>query len=371
MDVSISSIFKLAKLEEIFQSFQRRLDAQETQIHSLQRTIQDDYIPLAQHNTHISTLTEQITALSSRIKAVELVSDTVTTHVSALDSHATILHSHSAQMEQCVSDEQFDNTINELRQTFTDQMSRLAAETAPLRLVSAVESSQHSLLTHLKSIDSSLSLKIDRAEFPLLQEAHERITAIINTLTRVDNIETRVNEVVDVLAQKEDSERMVMRMHTINEALSERPTIASLKSNVYEPLHALRDDVVHIKSLSHQMERALHESSHMNASMMDVTDRMKQVTTLVNHLKSEHDRIGETISLRISAVKLETKKSCDRQIREYHQQNIHDFKVHAAIIADIREQIVELNEHYIQQTEKLNVALKFIDWFTESKLHHT
>ena len=344
---------------------------QQTQIHTLQTSLQHDYIPQTTYQTHVNALNEQIATLSSRLKAVELVSDTVTTHVSALDSHATILHSHSAQMEQCVSDEQFESTIAELRAAVTDQMTRLAAETAPLRLVSAVESSQHSLLTHLKSIDSSLSLKIDRAEFPLLQEAHERLTAIINTLTRVDSIETRLSEVIDVLSQKEDSERMVIRMHTINEALNDRPTAGSLKTSVFEPLQVLHNDVIHMKSLSHQMERVLHESSHNNTTIMEVTDRMKQVTTAVDQLKRDYHQIGETINVRSSAVKLETKKACDRQIREYHQQNIHDFKVHAAIIADIREQIAELNEHYAQQTEKLNVALKFIDWFTESKLHHT
>ena len=46
----------------------------------------------------------------------------------------------------------------------------------------------------------------------------------------------------------------------------------------------------------------------------------------------------------------------------------HDFKVHASYLAELRQQLQGQHQSHVQQSEKLAVALKFIDWFTESKL---
>jgi hypothetical protein len=42
--------------------------------------------------------------------------------------------------------------------------------------------------------------------------------------------------------------------------------------------------------------------------------------------------------------------------------------VHAAYIAELRQQVVEQQTSASHHSDKLAVALKFIDWFTETKL---
>lgn len=46
----------------------------------------------------------------------------------------------------------------------------------------------------------------------------------------------------------------------------------------------------------------------------------------------------------------------------------HDFKVHATYLADLKQQLTELQQNANHDSDKLDVALKFIDWFTETKL---
>ena len=46
----------------------------------------------------------------------------------------------------------------------------------------------------------------------------------------------------------------------------------------------------------------------------------------------------------------------------------HDFKVHATYLSDLRQQLSEQHSSASHHADKLAVALKFIDWFTETKL---
>jgi len=72
----------------------------------------------------------------------------------------------------------------------------------------------------------------------------------------------------------------------------------------------------------------------------------------------------------IDRIVFDNSDEIEKIVRSYESKSAHDSKVQAAYLSDVRLQIEEMQSYQNQVDQKLQMALKFIDWFTDVKMKH-
>ena len=72
----------------------------------------------------------------------------------------------------------------------------------------------------------------------------------------------------------------------------------------------------------------------------------------------------------IDRIVFDNSDEIEKIVRSYESKSAHDSKVQAAYLSDVRLQIEEMQNYQNQVDQKLQMALKFIDWFTDVKMKH-
>ena len=72
----------------------------------------------------------------------------------------------------------------------------------------------------------------------------------------------------------------------------------------------------------------------------------------------------------IDRIVFDNSDEIEKIVRSYESKSAHDSKVQSAYLSDVRLQIEEMQSYQNQVDQKLQMALKFIDWFTDVKMKH-
>jgi len=72
----------------------------------------------------------------------------------------------------------------------------------------------------------------------------------------------------------------------------------------------------------------------------------------------------------IDRIVFDNSDEIEKIVRSYESKSAHDSKVQAAYLSDVRLQLEEMQSYQNQVDQKLQMALKFIDWFTDVKMKH-
>lgn len=88
---------------------------------------------------------------------------------------------------------------------------------------------------------------------------------------------------------------------------------------------------------------------------MDVANLAKEVA----HLPS-HDVMVEFLQ--------DAKADMRKDVNMIERRCAHDIAIHNDLLLEMRTQLLELARHHATAEQKLSIALKFVDWFTEVKL---
>ena len=72
----------------------------------------------------------------------------------------------------------------------------------------------------------------------------------------------------------------------------------------------------------------------------------------------------------IDAIVFSNSDEVEKIVRSYEAKSAHESKVQAAYLSDVRMQLEEMQTYQNALDQKLQMALKFIDWFTDVKMKH-
>jgi len=61
-------------------------------------------------------------------------------------------------------------------------------------------------------------------------------------------------------------------------------------------------------------------------------------------------------------------KFCQKLVQDTSSKNEREWKVQAAYLADLRQEITQMKKLQTSTDKKVSVALRFVDWFTDVKL---
>lgn len=72
----------------------------------------------------------------------------------------------------------------------------------------------------------------------------------------------------------------------------------------------------------------------------------------------------------IDRIVFDNSDEIERMVRSYESRSAHESKVQSAYLSDVRLQLEQVQSYQNQVDQKLQMALKFIDWFTDVKMKH-
>jgi len=112
----------------------------------------------------------------------------------------------------------------------------------------------------------------------------------------------------------------------------------------------------------------LFQFSRTEKSLHAVRDEAARVSQECRSLSDELSHKASQSS--IDRIVFDNSDEIERIVRSYESKSAHESKVQAAYLSDVRLQLEEMQNYQNQVDQKLQMALKFIDWFTDVKMKH-
>ena len=373
---SLGSLINASNLEHYLSSLHSRLQSQEHTITQLQSTLSSS-LSLTSFSSFSSTLLAHVEAQEKKIADLQAAVDSLTQQQPTVASHSALLAQHSHQLSHSASKDELSSALSSLQSTLSSSLTDLRGATPSLTSFHQLQSSLHMLLTQMGHMQTLLGDKVDKAELPLLEGVEERVKGMMDGVEGVERrvavLESDVKDAKKALDTKEDKEDADGRLRSIEDELAEKVGSDWLQENVVDELRAVQDDLLRFAAHDETMRRIIEEQQQLHSTFTSHHTRVQSVSTDVSSTQQRLDDLDARVRDKVDAATLERcrredGKHVDRLLHEMAARTTHDFKVHATYLADLRAQVAEQTTSASHHSDKLNVALKFIDWFTETKL---
>lgn len=343
-DINLTGLFNLNKLEQMLTQMYNKLQSQTNIINELQLrpTIQQ----YNQLQVQIQSLTNTVEVLQNKYNDMEQISDIV-------NEHATHIENIESTLENTPTNDDLTQLSNTLTNTINTAFQQLNNDKINKSMYTALEHSNKEVNNELRAVQALLAHKIDRSELPLLEQANHKLSELNEfQLTTQQSIEQLTNEqiVLNRLIQgKESKEAIVARMQAIHQHLQRKV------------------DVVQYNELQSTIQSYTHTQQSLN-ELINSHDILKQQLSNMSESGTLHDTLDNVMKQLNTKLDQKHIDIIQADMSRYEQKLQHDKKIQNAYVSELKQQIHELQEANVNVEQKLSVALKFVDWFTESRL---
>jgi len=244
--------------------------------------------------------------------------------------------------------------------------------------VAKFESAHESLCEQIVAMEGMISCKVDRSLLPILQGSAGKMLDFTKEqkqlAAQIEVISNRVSETEGKIAtlanEKEDKITMVKRMQTLDKRLgskSDRKEMKSLSEEVAKMSQQTRDamssneeNMRELKQLTGNVKDEVNElSSSMN---LETKASAHTQTKIFAELKLLHSKSNHQLEDISRALKQETR------LKILEEQSGSNCKIQSAYISDLRRQMIEVKQSQSRLDQQLQVAMRFVNWFTDVKL---
>ena len=102
--------------------------------------------------------------------------------------------------------------------------------------------------------------------------------------------------------------------------------------------------------------------------MHDVRSDTSRLTSACTSLREEVVRKVDQRAL--DELVFSNSDEVEQLVRNYEARAAHESKVQSAYLSDVRAQLEDLQRYQTAVDQKVQMALKFVDWFTDVKMKH-
>jgi len=374
--LSLSGLVNFGKLEDILHSLVGKIDAQQAEITRLQQEV-DAKASVRAMQALQRRLDENLEMVERRFSAIEeRVSELEELSVNIGVNSRKIKNVESALESRLVSAE-FAEFKEQILVTMERELTDIHKEKVGVNVVSSLEDSQHRLFEEVVALQKVLACKVDRVEIPLLDVASEKVKTLLDFrqdfIPRVEKVEQELESTKRALSLKESKEAVVQRMQNIHERLGTKADVTWVKSHIAEPLSHVQDAVSSFRASEEMIEKLLQEQETMMHEISRLSRSLAQRNDDVMNMEHQYQMIMEEMGHKVDVAEFDSRcgsdvKFCQKLVQDTSSKNEREWKVQAAYLADLRQEITQMKKLQTSTDKKVSVALRFVDWFTDVKL---
>lgn len=377
-DLSLSGFVNVGKLENVLAQLMAKMESQQHRIDSLEAQLSSS-ISLSAFNTYSARMEETITALQSRYDWLEKQTLALQEENVKLTQGYSALKILQHKLDDKIDASVYHEKLEEFHTQLVESLTSLKNDKASKTTVSAIESSQHKLVQEIMAMQKLVACKIDRVEVPLIDAAMEKMNLLLDfqdsASTRIEKLEHDVTSLNKAVEKKESKEAIIQRMQVIHEHLQKKVDTEYLKTHVLTPLSETQDHVAKLSASEETLQKLVEEhhsvassSSSYYHTLESHSEKLDSISLSILTLKEQLDKKADVKQL--DGIILENSTEIENILQLYERKFMQEQKLSAAHLAEIKVTLKNLIQSQTQQEQKLIVALKFIDWFTDVKLKH-
>ena len=413
-------LFNTSGLESLLQQFQCRLDSQQQTIESLQAQLSSETLSSKAFVQWRTSVDDRLTKQEKRLDSLEHLTRSLPQTTRDVSDHRTHLQQISHRLNGTLTKHEYDllhaKSESDLKQTIDELTSNKADKSA----FAALEQAQHSVVLQCRSVQQVLACKVDESQLPVLLDEQNRMRHVLDKHKevdrRMDSIETQVKHALKELdftsdsageqthfnnpfaakpvvteASKDDnatprpaltplptvqfSHPRTLRsmIKDIESALTNRPTLTWLESNVIAPVARFDKHMRAVSGKHAKLDAMLTEHATMRSTVAQFQREMSSIETTAKHINQLHSELNERLSRCITQPQLlltlkQHAKAIQQQTTEGHSQAIQQVRLVGDNLQQLREDITLLQSQHSTLAEHAQIAERFISWFTEVKL---
>lgn len=317
--------------------------------------------------------------LNSQFGAIDTRLAEMSEEMAQMQAQIATLPAMRAAIDSKVDADAHSRRSDESRADIAEHLSALKNDKASKSVVNSLEQSQHRLVEEVLALQKVLGCKIDRVEVPLLDVASEKLQFLLDFQAsadaRLDKTETDVSALSRALQTKESKETADKKVVALREEISRKVDGEFVRAHVLQPLNETQDEIVRLKASEEALERLMadyhahiEKFTRSEKMLADVRNEAAKCASAVRGLAEDLGRKSDRSE--IDSIVFENSDEVEKIVRNYESKSAHEAKVQAAYLSDVRLQLEEMQAYQNQTDQKLQMALKFIDWFTDVKMKH-
>lgn len=263
------------------------------------------------------------------------------------------------------------------RATVSEQLAALRNDKASKSIVSSLETSQHRLVEELLALQKLIGCKIDRVEVPLLDVASEKLQFLLDFQAtadrRLDKDATEIANLTRAMHTKESKESHARAVATLQESLNKKVDGAFIKDQVLTALHRAEDDIARLKASEETLDKLLEDYhgqiEKVTLSEQGLSELRSEVSAVSAEYRTLSSALGHKVDFKaIDAIVFQNSEEVEKIARTYETRAAHEAKVQSAYLADVRNQLTDMQNYQNTVDAKLQTAMRFIDWYMDVKV---
>jgi len=267
----------------------------------------------------------------------------------------------------------------EARAHAAEQLALVKNDKAAKAVVASLETSQHRLVEEVLALQKLLACKIDRVEVPLLDVASEKLQFLLDFQAaadaRLDKNDSDVAGLQRAVASKESRESAAATAAHLREELAKKVDGQWVREQVLAPLHEAEDAITRLSASEEALDKLLTDYQSHLERFARVERGVGEVRAETARLAAEGKELQQQVARKVEQANIDTllfsnADEVEQLVLRYEGKAVHEAKVQAAYLSDVRQQLDDMQRYQSAVDAKLQVALKFVDWFTDAKLKH-
>ncbi len=186
-------------------------------------------------------------------------------------------------------------------------------------------------------------------------------------------MESDITTLSKLIATKENTSAVVTRMQSIHESLNTKADVKWCKESLGGRTAALEQTTATYQQIESNVAKLLGVVTEHTDAMRAVREKTEKAVAAVSGLTSKCDGIATAVNASVDRDQLDAalknvSRACEVLIDRVAQKSVSDHKHNSAQTAELLARINQLKAYQLSIDKKCDIAIRFVNWFTDSKL---
>jgi DNA repair exonuclease SbcCD ATPase subunit len=370
----------LGGLESLINGLIEKQNTADAKIKELQTELHANRVSKQEFNL----LSQRVEQLSNEILTKQSIIETKQHNLSASITQIADLQSNLAKNNEILSStinrNEFSLYKTEVNNSMESLRNQLGAEKVSVQQFDRLEDVCSKFQGELYSLQSLCSNKLDKSELPLLEVSLEKLKNLLSfqnsTNKKLIELDAQLLGLNNKLQTKESKENIVLRMQNIGEELKKKADISYIEGSVNLAINSMQTTLKQLFSGVETINKQLvplnqtqSQQAESHHTLISLQEKLNSLENSANNLEIAVNNKADVRTVE-ELLKYYNNSINSTEIKASQQKILADYKLQSAYLAEFRTQLSSFEQREVEYREKLAIALRFIDWFTEVKLKH-
>ncbi len=377
--VSLGGVLDVRQIEGLLNRLFERVERQDAEMRALRVELEaakpwkKAYMELQARMLQQSDATDRsLEEVRSRLAGVEAVVPL---------AKATALEVSDARrvLAQKADGEAVRRMGEETAQVMGESFSKMASGLATAQSHEQLRKSFDGLCKQMSALEGLVSCKVDRSRLPMLDGSLEKVQNFIRGQERhvaaFQDAQKRLEEAAAALKalenKKEDKITMVRRMQQLDKRLKAKLDVKAFEERLAGTLQDVERAAMRGVAKEPTVRTVKEQCSRMDETLRRLSDAFTADQKVSRGTREEFESQIKRIvgsQTRVEADGKEQAKLYATRIQQLEVRAGETGKRQAALVSDLRRQVLEMKQNQNKLYAQLQIAMRFVNWFTDMKL---